>query len=156
MARKKKQNDPESMPDAEGSNLHHNIADRKAAINRYFEERYDIESQIAATIERHVKPLREERNELNKTFRAELGFFEADIRPDYLKFKRRRDIRLFDDQGEANEITDHLHEIEVAVYGEGGQMEWNWPKDEPQGDGEEDVRPNFLQQKEAEREEADA
>lgn len=130
MARRKKKSEstnPEDHADVEGTGTQTNAGQRREAINAYFETRYNTDKKIEAAVERHVKPLRDERNQVNKEFRNDYGFREADLHGQYLDYKRRRDIELFDDEGEREQASDNMHEIYEALYGDEGQMAWNFP-----------------------------
>lgn len=101
-----------------------NSEGRIERINSYFAERYDMDRAIEAARQRHIAPLMEERSELNKTFRADLDMTEADIRGQYITFKRRRDLELLDDDGERNKRINNMQELYDAVYDEKGQLGW--------------------------------
>lgn len=127
MAREKQSTDPEDHADAEGTETQTNAAARKAAINDYFEKRYALDKRIEAAVAKHVSPIRDDKNQMNKEFRNDYGFREADLHGQYLDYKRRRDIDLFDDEGEREQASDNMREIYDALYGEDGQMAWGFP-----------------------------
>lgn len=144
----------ESTGSDAGTSLDHNRGDRAARINSYFEERYQLERSIENALARHVQPIRDDKNTLNKEFRNDLGFNEADVRGDYINFKRKRDAELMDDEGQRDQVLTNMQELHEALYEEGGQLSWLAAFEKAQTpaegtDAEQDVRPRFLQEQEA-------
>ncbi len=129
--------------DGGNADLVHDKAARSAYINNYFAERYALDREIEVATEKHVSGIRDQRNTLNKNFRADMDYKEADVKGDYLNYKRRREVELFDDEGERDKVLDNMRELYEATYSEDGQLHWAGGSfGEEKGKGKK--KPNFM------------
>lgn len=107
----------------ESASAQHNVGARRDRLNDSFDIVFNLEMQIAAAIEEHVKPLRDKKNKEMRELRADLDMHGADIKPLYDLYKRKRLVDTFEDDDDRNKSLDSLRETYQALS-EGGQLDW--------------------------------
>ncbi len=97
-----------------------NLKDRQDAINKAFNDIFEIDEDIADARETHLKPLTDERTKLWRQLKADTGITQEDLKPYYQIHKRNKMAQdLGGDDGQR--IQDNLRETFFAMQ-KGGQL----------------------------------
>lgn len=112
----------ESAKDHEG--VLYNAGARRQRIQQGFLNCSALDDQIAAAKEKYLKPLTEARKKEWKNLSADVNMPAADLKPDYMKFRRGREAVEFEEERETDAVFDNFAEIHDALH-PGGDL--NWP-----------------------------
>lgn len=99
-----------------------NVADRREAISTAFDKIFDIEQDIDAAREKHLKPLTDERTKLWRQLKADTGIERADLEPFY-KVHKRNQYAAGLEGDEAQHVQDNLREVFFAMQ-KGEQLDF--------------------------------
>jgi len=104
-----------------GTTAGHNSAAINETMRQKFEDLYELECQIEQAKQTHVKPLQDQKNELKKELREATGAKQADLKPWWEVFKRKKDAERMEEGGD--EALDMLRQGYEALS-EGGQLDY--------------------------------
>ena len=87
-----------------------------AALQSGFGQMYDLDKQINSAIEKHVKPLRDEKSELTALLKERTGIERKDINAVYGIFKRAKSTLEMDDEDHGAEVRSNLQLAWEAIF----------------------------------------
>lgn len=100
-----------------------NSGARAACINDGFLAMFELESQIEALKEKHLKPIQDQLKKLRRDLKADVDMETKDLSVFYAVFKRDRLARDMEDEADRDRILDNLRETFEALAS-GGQLDW--------------------------------
>lgn len=107
----------------DGSNtVLHNVGDRAELMNNLFKQIFNTEQDIAALIEEHIDPLKQDKKKLWRTLKKDLDIEREDLELFYKLYKRDRLAAQYDEEVR-DKIRDNCREIYAALQ-KGGQIDW--------------------------------
>jgi len=111
----------------------HNVANMHETMNRYFREMFDLDVAIDRAKETHVKPLQDQKKEKKKELRDAMDAKEADIKPWYQLYARKRHAEQFEEEEDGKKSLDMLR-LGYEALREGEQLDYIFALDGDDGD----------------------
>jgi len=102
---------------------HHNIEAINSTIRNKFHEILKTDRDIKKLEEQHIAELKSDRTQLWKNMAADTDVSQTDLKLFYKLWKRQEEAKLFDEEEDANAVSDNLKVIFEALA-DGDQLDF--------------------------------
>ncbi len=109
--------------DDPGPTAQHNIATINQAVIDGNMARLNLEKEIAALKEKHIRPLMDDLKAVIRKQKKDSNISSEDLKIFYALFKRQESLKDFIDDDEADQVRDHMR-IVFGAMAKGGQLDF--------------------------------